>query len=444
MQDTTSAGEQVRSGASTRIKGTAMLLLSLVMAFALAIPARALADEQAPSSSVPDVQQDIVSTVQSLETYFGVTSPSDIYSSSKMVAGSSESDWFAFELKLLGVNDGSSDYLKWLEDYVSQSYGTDNQLDRVRSTEWNRISLVVEALGGDPTSFGNNPSGGKIDLISDGIYNWSHTSDIALQGSNAYMYALEALHASGVEVPSDAKYTQQQLIDGLLSYQNEDGSYGLTKGTQDGDLTAMAVVALEPYQAENPDVADSINRAMDWLSNAQQPNGRFTSGGVESSESSSMVILALSAEGRDARTDPDFIKNGISAYDALMSYRRADGSFSHADNDNMQSFNEMPTDQALRALISIYELESGGDGNIYTFDCDMHIDGISSGASIGGSTGQSPLPWILGGVVVGVVIVVIAVLVSNSKRKKKRAERDAARSAKAASRGDNSNEGEKQ
>jgi hypothetical protein len=54
--------------------------------------------------------------------------------------------------------------------------------------------------------------------------------------------------------------------------------------------------------------------------------------------------------------DPRFVKNGNTLVDALMRFRKEDGSFSHLLNE---SSDLLATEQALCALIALVRMEQG-------------------------------------------------------------------------------------
>ncbi len=407
MTNTKHAARQAASKIATMA-----LAIVLMLAFALPTAAPALAAESAGSAQDPTLAiQDCISGIQ---TDLGVKSTNEIFGSDKLTVGDSTSDWLAFDLTRAGAGDGASAYLDALKTYVTQAYSTDRKLDRSKSTVWDRMAIVVKALGGDPTSFGTSSDGGKIDLVADGTYNWSQTSDLGAQGSNAYIYALTAINATGVQVPDDAKYTVDAIIDSLLGYQGSDGGFGLTQGSSGVDITAMALAALAPYQDGRSKVVDAIDKGLAYLSNVQGADGTFASDGVVTSESSSMVIIALCSLNIDPQTDSRFVKQSGNAYSALLSHKRADGTFSHNDADDMTQVEYMATEQAMRALLAYSELNAGGDGNVYTCDITLNV------ASASGSAAQSPIPWIIGGVLVGVVVVIVLVVASTRKAHKRK------------------------
>ena len=270
-------------------------------------------------------------------------------------AGTSVCDWTAMAFSMLGVDEDYEAYLSALESYVTEHYKADGYLHRSKSTEWHRIALTVMALGGNPESFGNDTNGNPINLIADGTYNFGG-DDIGAQGNNAYIYALITLDAKNFSVPENARYTREYLISYLLANQEEDGGFGIMKGASDIDITAMALQSLAPYTAD-ADVNAAVDKALDMLSAAQNEDGTFTNWQSTSSESCAQVIIALCALGLDPKTDERFVKNEASVFDALMSFRLSDGSFSHSLDD--KESDAIATEQAILALCSMIKAREG-------------------------------------------------------------------------------------
>ena len=381
-----------------------LLALLLALAALVGAPARANADE--PSEAA------LAKTVDALREALGVSGGQSIYGSELMTAEDSTCQWLAYDFARLGLEADHSGYLDKLAQFVTEKYATPEKIDKLYSTEWNRPNIVIHGLGGDPTSFGTDAAGKPIDLLKDGTYGWTHTNSIVLQGSNGWTYAIEALDAVGIEVPEggDTVYTEQQMIDELLALQNDKGAWGLTKGTSDTDLTAMAVCALSQHM-DQPAVSAAVEKALGFISSAQDYDGTFVFSGGASSETSSQVTMALCALQIDPRTDERFVKDGHSVLDGLLSFQKADGSFAHnADTLGSDKIEVFPTEQALRALIAVAELDQGGDGDVYTADIQLALPGAAV-------AGANPVPWILGGVAAGLVVVAVLFVVSRGRKR---------------------------
>lgn len=121
----------------------------------------------------------------------------------------------------------------------------------------------------------------------------------------------------------------------------------------------MAITALAPYRK----AAAAIERGVEKLSALQNANGSFSSGGVETSESCSQVLVALSTVGINAHKDSRFIKNGNSALDALCAFY-VGGGFAHMANGGA---NSMATEQAAYALCA-YDRFLSGRSSLYNMN----------------------------------------------------------------------------
>lgn len=172
-------------------------------------------------------------------------------------------------------------------------------------------------------------------------------------------------------------YAPSDYISVLLSRRHKDGGWTLTAAAPscDPDVTAAALTALSFYKDDPAaytvgdrtlTVGDAIDAALSRLSGMQQADGGFISYGLNNCESVSQVIIALTSLGLDPKRDPRFVKNGKTPVDALLSFRLADGAFTHAfdaDPENPSAsagrYNAMSTDQALLALVALWRQEEG-------------------------------------------------------------------------------------
>ena len=326
-------------------------------------------------------------------------------------AGSSLSDWTAISFAFAGKENAYGDYLERLEAYVTEEYKKNGVLDSFKATEYHRVALTVLALGGDPTAFGRDEAGEPVNLIADGVYQF-HGETPGQQGSNGLAYALLALDAMAYEVPADAKFTREQLVEELCASQTESGGFALSGGSDgDIDITAMALQALAPYQ-EDEKIAEVIEQALTWLSAQMTEEATFFAYDMASAESSAQVILALCALGRDPEEENSFVKAGGSLLDGLEQFRLENGMYVHTLSDGEADM--LASEQALLALEAVERLRTEGtslwDLQAYTMD-----ENLKAGE------GKSFLPVI----VVGVVAVAAAagtLLVRKQKKTKKNQE----------------------
>ena len=380
------------------------LTLSLLLALTLCVTAFG------DSLSYGDMSASIISAEKA---QLGIADGAALLTEENFPAGSSVSDWTALAMARAGIADDYAGYLARLQAYVERQYAENGGLHAVKATEYHRIALTAAALGGDPTAFGTKPDGTAIDLMAEGTYNWQG-DDLGGQGLNGWIFALLTMDAVGAEVPADARYSRQDMIDAIVSAQLPEGGFALGGGEMDVDITAMALQALAPYREQYPEVIDA---ALNALSAAQAANGGFESWGAQSSESCAQVLLALCELDVDPETDERFQKADGSVIDALLAFRLADGSFAHQSDGAADA---MAGEQAMQALTAMALRQQGG-GRFFDLT-DVHpvqLDGAGDAAPAeppAESGGSFPvLPVVL---IVIAVAAVALVLVLKKKREK--------------------------
>lgn len=243
-------------------------------------------------------------------------------------------------------------------------------------------------------------------MIADGTYNFGE-KELGLQGLNGWIWALIALDASGVDVPEDARYSRQDMIDAIINAQNDDGSFALDSGSGDVDITAMALQALSPYAAEYQRQIDS---ALNWLSLEMSDQCTFFYGNSESSESLSQVIMAVTALDWGVGDMAGFVWDGQTMYTALNRFRCEDGLYKHLPDDEKGDY--LATVQALQALLSIRGQERGS-GYVFAHHGPLFPPQSETGALAGGG---STVLWTC---IAGGVIVIAAAAVIVLRRRKR-------------------------
>ena len=209
-----------------------------------------------------------------------------------------------------------------------------------KATEYERMTIGLTAAGYDASSVvGHN--------LVEHIYNHAKLEG---QGINALIYGLIALDTKPYDVPEDANYTREKITQLLVSSQLADGSFSYSpKGSGDVDLTAMAIQALAPYRNQ-ANVANSINKALAWLSESQLPSGGYESWGADCSESVAQVICALTSIGKDPAKEAAFIKAEENLLTRLLAfYDETTGGFKHTEESKPSITS---TQQAGYALVS--------------------------------------------------------------------------------------------
>ncbi|MFC3750224.1 S-layer homology domain-containing protein [Paenibacillus sp. GCM10012306] len=257
------------------------------------------------------------------------------------------SDWQAIGLVRSG-NTVPASYLSGLKAQLAEAKGEFRKV-----TDYERIALAAAALGSDPQSISG------YNLIEK-IYN---NANMTAQGSNGVIFALTALDSGAYNVPVNAQWTRERLVDWLLKQQTKEGGFPLSVGgAADIDITAMTVTALSNYK-EQALVKAAIDKALGWLSSQQLENGGYKSYGDENSESVSQVIIALTAVGTGLN-DPRFVKAKGGLLSNLATFRQADGGYAHALSD--KNSNSIATEQALLALAA-YDRFLNEKDKLYSF-----------------------------------------------------------------------------
>lgn len=385
-----------------KLRNITALAAALLLALTLCVPAFG----ETPSWGALAAE---VAAAQQAER--GIADNQPLLTEDAFPAGSSVSDWTALALARAGIADDYAGYLARLQACVERQYAENGSLHDVKATEYHRIALTVAALGGDPASFGTKSDGTAIDLVAEGTYNWQG-DDLGGQGLNGWIFALLTMDAVGAEVPADARYSRQDMLDAIVSAQLPDGGFSLGGGTMDVDITAMALQALAPYREQYQEVIDA---ALNALSAAQTVTGGFESWGAQSSESCAQVILALTALDIDPVEDGRFQKNQRNVVEALMDFRLSDGGFAHEKDGPLDA---MACEQAMQALTAM-ELRQQGEGRFFDLTAAHPVQlettpdtDTETPAESGGSF--PVLPVVL--IVIAVVIAMALVLVLKKKR----------------------------
>lgn len=296
-----------------------------------------------------------------------------------------KSEWEAIGLAKAGKNVPPAYYKNYFLTHVKEQVVDAN---RKKITDIERLVLAAGAIGLDAKNInGTN----LVELIYNNV-NWPNGLDsMTAQGNNGPIFALIALDSGSFSVPNDARWTREKLIHHLLNVQNNDGSWSLDDKatTPSYDITAMALIALAPYQSDEK-VKKAVDRAVAFLAKEQGESGGYYdsfNGGI-SSETTSQVIIGLTAVGIDP-TGSQFTKKQGNLLDHLLSFRTKDGAFEHVQGDGS---NEMATEQALQALVA-YELFVKGEGPLYLFKRDIvhEEQDVKAGQEIAINDGKSKI-----------------------------------------------------
>ena len=254
--------------------------------------------------------------------------------------GAQNGEWRVIGLSRAGKAVDEA-YYGSVKQYVAENIDKNGRLHPVKSTENSRLIVALTAIGKDVTDVDG------YDLLK-GLNDMAYIGE---QGVNGTIWALIAFDSHGYEIP-EGDVTREKLVEEILKKQNPDGGWSLG-GVSDPDMTGMALQALAPYRDTDAAVKAAVEEALQYLSAAQNGDGTFFGSEGVTSESLAQVITALTALGIDPEADERFIKNGVSAVDALAMFFTEGGGFRHGLTGDR---NTMATEQGYYALVSYFRL----------------------------------------------------------------------------------------
>lgn len=275
-------------------------------------------------------------------------------------------DIFAYEMSLCGA----SDYQQLIDNYYAKNAGR---------VEWSVYSLIRYKSGLNYSKYceallkyaekanDTAPSHEKYALIFGATgYNKSYIQNVCnndIGKDSMYMSYVFGLHLLNNGYKSDTT-TVGETINTILRLQLGDGGWALSGSNADVDVTAMTLQALAPYYKSNSAVKSATDKALKLLSDRQLDNGGYKSYGKENPESCAQVIVALCSLGINPEKDSDYIKNGNTMVDYMLTYNVGKGQYSHVKDG---TYNYTATNQVLYSLISLVRFNKGQSA-LYQFN----------------------------------------------------------------------------
>lgn len=262
------------------------------------------------------------------ETEFAVKSVKEI--SPKGNIGLSGGAWSLIGLIKSGVKNAATDrYQKEFYDDVKRKLSNQNGvLDREDYTKCEITAIGVKLIGENPENV-------------DGYDITKYVKDfekIRKQGSDAVSFALILSQMTGVALPDENEY-----IKALIRDINEGQRYTDKKRA---NLAIRAIQGLSYYKnREDISVNANVEKWMDGLSRLQEDDGS-----MGSCESTAEMIIALTSLGKDPISEKQFIKDGKSLFDGLLSYKTKNG---YVNTRGERKRNVVATEKALLALTSM-------------------------------------------------------------------------------------------
>ncbi len=260
------------------------------------------------------------------------------------------------------------EYRKLFYDNTIQYMINNNwDLDTARSSDYAKLILAMTVIGKDARQIdGHN----LFDYLDDFDY-------VKRQGFNGPVWALIAVNShpeytfensTGAQNPT----TVETILDYILSREKKVGGWTLYGDVPDTDITAMTIQSLAPFYGKEgrENVTAAVDRALSWLSDSQMTSGGYgtlsNAGVLETSESVSQVIVALSALGIDPADDSRFIKNSAWPVSRLFEYYLPIGGFMHVEKGGANNgggaaglLDGMATEQGMYATVAYQRMLEG-------------------------------------------------------------------------------------
>lgn len=194
-------------------------------------------------------------------------------------------------------------------------------------------------------SIGINPnkvinSGGKnYDLVSL-LESYVRTNGAVIKDENGSQPTSiqQILALIGLEA-ANGKYDQEAAALYLINKQDESGAY-MSYGFKSPDITGWAIAVLASINRDlnNEEITTSIEKAVSWLRDTQNPDGGWSySTTIEKSDPNSIASVLFGL----LEYDMTGVKNGkynnslnINPYDTLLKFQNSDGSFGYSLESN--------------------------------------------------------------------------------------------------------------
>lgn len=295
------------------------------------------------------------------------------------------SEWFVIGLARSGMDLADSYFATFYNHYANYLEENKGVLTNNKYTEYSKTIIAMTAIGKDARDIaGYN----LFEPLAD-------FERVKAQGINGPIWALLALHTNPeYAIPQVSGMEEQTTEEGLVAYilnqETPGGGWNLVGGSGEPDMTGMALQSLAPYYQRDgyEDVTAAIDRALAYLSAAQNPTGGFSTAGSETIESCVQVLTALCALGIDPEQDERFVKGGHWLVENLLSYHIPGSGFMHVKpgvdangGGEGGELNGMSTEQGYYAMTAYQRLKAG-QTSLYDMS-DLFVTGGEKGDGTG-------------------------------------------------------------
>lgn len=264
----------------------------------------------------------------------------------------------------------ASDIDEWIEGALTENAGIASEWYVIGLSQYGDYNFskyraaLLEYLENNTVGSASSRQKYALALVAasstDSYINEVIDDSIGKQGIMSWIFGLHLLN-NGYE---SQEYSLQQIKEKLVSLQLPDGGFAVMGSNGEVDATAMALAALAPYYDSDSDVKICVDKALDFLSQQQNDTGDYSSYGINNSESTAQVLIALSSLSIDALRDLRFIKNGNTVFDGIMLYQLPDGSFSHIKGGES---NDLSTVQVFLSMVSYLRMKNA-ESSLYILD----------------------------------------------------------------------------
>ncbi len=256
--------------------------------------------------------------------------------------------WMAIALRSFDKTVPSS-YLNAIK--AELNLAGDEAMPDDNSGQYGKYILGILAAGGDPTDISGRNLLAELCELSD----MKHVN--AEGGIYTTPFGLLALDAVNYEIPANAGFTRDDLVNKLIT---------LASPTGGEDGVGFVLTALGKYYNEKPTVKTAVDTVISAWASRQGADGGFGAG-VWSTENNvntaAQVLMGVSFNGKDAQS-PQFTKADGNLVSFLLSLQNPDGTFNWQKKDPGSI--SMATEQAVYALAQ-YLRQLDGRKSIYDF-----------------------------------------------------------------------------